>query len=366
MQLQTQGDAEEIETLRTLREKLRREQDFGERSEEQTRDRDMQRGDRDRDRDRGERDDRDRTSDRRDRDRDRDGWDRDRGDGGDIVLDLGGRFVVRLGDQLVVRQDRYHDSDRFLPRARDVDVEHFPGGYTRTTVTRRDNSQVITVRDRYGEIVTRTRVDDRGRQVILIDNRDFYREGPPRRYVRFEDELPPLRIDIPREQYIVETSRIRDPRLIREALLAPPVERVERRYSLEEIRTSKRIRDKVRRIDLNTITFDFGSAAISPSQFESLSVLGETLEDLLRENPDELFLIEGHTDAVGSDPDNLILSDRRAEAVAVVLSSNFEIPPENLITQGYGEQYLKVQTEAAERENRRVTIRNITELAHGG
>src|SRR5690606_31663782 len=158
-----------------------------------------------------------------------------------------------------------------------------------------------------------------------------------------EDELPPLRIDIPREQYIVETSRIRDPRLIREALLAPPVERVERRYSLEEIRTSERIRDKVRRVDLNTITFDFGSAAISPSQFESLSVLGETLEDLLRENPDELFLIEGHTDAVGSDPDNLILSDRRAEAVAVVLSSNFEIPPENLITQGYGEQYLKVQ-----------------------
>jgi outer membrane protein OmpA-like peptidoglycan-associated protein len=56
------------------------------------------------------------------------------------------------------------------------------------------------------------------------------------------------------------------------------------------------------------------------------------------------------------------LSDQRAEAIAVALSSNFAIPPENLITQGYGEQYLKVPTEEAERENRRVTVRRITPL----
>ena len=35
-------------------------------------------------------------------------------------------------------------------------------------------------------------------------------------------------------------------------------------------------------------------------------------------NPDEVFLVEGHTDAVGTEEDNLSLSDRRAEAVAAL------------------------------------------------
>jgi len=72
--------------------------------------------------------------------------------------------------------------------------------------------------------------------------------------------------------------------------------------------------------------------------------------------------IEGHTDAVGSDQANLVLSDERAEAVAVALSEDFDIPPENLVTQGYGEQQLKIATSGPERENRRVAIRRITPL----
>ena len=59
-------------------------------------------------------------------------------------------------------------------------------------------------------------------------------------------------------------------------------------------------------------------------------------------------MIEGHTDAVGNDVDNLSLSDRRAEAVAVALTEQFQVPAENLVTQGYGEQYLKVPTPGPE------------------
>ncbi len=78
-----------------------------------------------------------------------------------------------------------------------------------------------------------------------------------------------------------------------------------------------------------------------------------------------MFLIEGHTDAVGSDVDNLSLSDRRAEAVAQALTEQFQVPAENLTSQGYGEQYLKVPTQGPERANRRSTIRRITPLLAG-
>ena len=70
---------------------------------------------------------------------------------------------------------------------------------------------------------------------------------------------------------------------------------------------------------------------------------------LLEQNPAETFLIEGHTDAVGSDLSNLALSDQRAESVAYALTRVYGIPAENLATQGYGERYLKVNTQAAER-----------------
>jgi outer membrane protein OmpA-like peptidoglycan-associated protein len=66
--------------------------------------------------------------------------------------------------------------------------------------------------------------------------------------------------------------------------------------------------------------------------------------------------------ALGSEEDNLSLSDRRAEAIAVALTEQFQVPPENLVTQGYGEQHLKVQMEGPEAANRRVTLRRITPL----
>ena len=79
------------------------------------------------------------------------------------------------------------------------------------------------------------------------------------------------------------------------------------------------------------------------------------MADVIARNPNEVFLIEGHTDATGNDVDNLSLSDRRAGSVAEILTETYQIPPENLVTQGYGSQYLKMPTQAAERANRRVT-----------
>jgi outer membrane protein OmpA-like peptidoglycan-associated protein len=118
----------------------------------------------------------------------------------------------------------------------------------------------------------------------------------------------------------------------------------------------------MRRVDVNTVTFETGSWEITQDQAPRLGVIANAIRRAIERNPREVFLIEGHTDAVGSDVDNLSLSDRRAESVAVLLGDHFQVPPENLTTQGYGEQYLKVPTDGPERQNRRVTVRRITPL----
>src|SRR5947207_14997865 len=97
-------------------------------------------------------------------------------------------------------------------------------------------------------------------------------------------------------------------------------------------------------VDLNTLTVDTGSWEVTPDQVERLAVIADGINRAIAANPREVFLIEGHTDAVGSDVDNLSLSDRRAESVAVALTQRFRRPPENLSSQGYREQYLKVPT----------------------
>jgi len=119
-------------------------------------------------------------------------------------------------------------------------------------------------------------------------------------------------------------------------------------------------------VDLNTINFDTGSWDIPPDQAAKLQVIADGLNRAIRRNPSEVFLIEGHTDAVGNDTDNLSLSDRRAESAAELLTRQFGVPAENLVTQGYGSQYPKEQTNGPSRINRRVTVRRITPLLDGG
>ena len=69
----------------------------------------------------------------------------------------------------------------------------------------------------------------------------------------------------------------------------------------------------------------------------------------LGNDPTEIFLIEGCTDAVGAADDNLLLSDRRAESVALAFTEYFDVPPENIVVQGYGESDLRIATQGPER-----------------
>jgi outer membrane protein OmpA-like peptidoglycan-associated protein len=277
----------------------------------------------------------------------------------------GNRTIIREPDRVIIRENdgrfliRHSEVDRFRYNARDVRVER-QGNNNVTIVVRPDGARIVTVLDDNGRLVRRSRVLPDGREIVLIEDR-----GPLVANYNYYVELPPPVIRMPRERYIVETERA-SPEMIYEALVAPPIERLERPYTLEEIRYSPMVRERMPRVDLDTINFEFGSWEVPPDQLDRLAVVAQAIARAIQRNPREVFLIEGHTDAVGSDVDNLSLSDRRAESVALALSDRFQVPAENLSTQGYGKQYLKVPTDAPERQNRRVTVRRITPLLAGG
>ena len=266
-----------------------------------------------------------------------------------IVVDPGGQSFIRHNEQ-----------DRFRFGARDIQTQQV-GGETRTIVICPDGTQVITVVGRDGQLLRRIRRDREGREIIIIDN--SYRD--PRAVGGFYVDLPPPVIRIPYDRYIVEADDA-SPDLIYDTMQAPPVDRIERRYSLDEIRYSPSVRQLMPSIDLNSITFETGSWEIPPDQAAKLQAIADGLNRAIARNPREVFLIEGHTDAVGNDVDNLSLSDRRAEFAANLLTQQFGVPAENLTSQGYGSQYLKEQTSGPSRINRRVTVRRITPLLNGG
>jgi outer membrane protein OmpA-like peptidoglycan-associated protein len=280
-------------------------------------------------------------------------------DGVRVTVEPGGRVIVQSGEQAVIRHD---DRARFDRDDRDYRERRTRDGGREVIVTTRRGGEVRTIYDPNGMMIQRERRDSDGRVYVLFDNRGFG-PGP----VDEPDWQPVVRLppppmyDLPRERYRVE-MRSAPPRYVEEALTAPPLVEVQPRYTLDQVIYSPDLRDRVRSVDLDTITFSSGAWAVEGSQIPGIEAVARGIDAALRRNPNEVFLVEGYTDAVGSVVDNLSLSDRRAEAVANVLTDHYGIPPENLVTQGYGESYLKVQTQAAERANRRVTVRRITPL----
>ncbi|WP_305968263.1 MULTISPECIES: OmpA family protein [unclassified Mameliella] len=270
------------------------------------------------------------------------------------ILDEDDRVVSNSGDRVVVEQDgqfRVLRNDDVLLRRPGAEVEtrRFDDGSTRTRVRYEDGSVVETIRAADGRVLRRVRSLPDGTEVVLFDDT----EASPRVEV---SELP----------RVTERNRIdyRDTSAdsLARALAATGADGVNRSFSLAQVRNIDAVRHLVPEITVDTINFETNSAAIRPEEAQALAALGEAMRRAIAENPGEVFLIEGHTDAVGSFAYNLALSDRRAESVALALTEYFAVPPENLVLQGYGEGDLLVRTDEAERANRRAAVRRITPL----
>jgi outer membrane protein OmpA-like peptidoglycan-associated protein len=275
-------------------------------------------------------------------------------------IGLGLQVILQIGNQMIINSPA-QDQRRISDRNRDqTSYEQLPNDRYRETIDRPDGSRIVTIYNRNGDVLRRSRFDHDGREVVLA----YFDDSHDNDLLQWRDpaqDLPPLVLHIPARDYVLDADQA-DQQSVQTFFAQPPVERVQRLYSIDEVKRSSRIRDMVRRLELGDLHFDSGAATISQDQVANLSKVAGAMLQLLKKNPAETFLIEGHTDAVGSDIANLKLSDARAATVAQILTDFYQIPPENLATQGYGKRYLKVQTDQAEPLNRRVTIRRITSL----
>ena len=272
------------------------------------------------------------------------------------LLNNGGKVVSNTGDRAIVEQDGQYrvlkDDDALLRQpGSNVTTYRFQDGSTRTVVTRENGVEVETIRSAEGRVLRRTRILPDGRSVVLFDDTQKSEKV-------VVNELPQVQDN---RRAFSGTGAVSAEDLAA-ALAAQEAPQVDRRFSLAQVRNIDAVRRLVPVINVDSVNFDTGSAVIRPQEAEELAALGNALRELIDRSPGEVFLIEGHTDAVGAATYNLALSDRRAETVALALTEYFDVPPENMVVQGYGESDLAVQTLDAERVNRRVAVRRITPL----
>lgn len=107
-------------------------------------------------------------------------------------------------------------------------------------------------------------------------------------------------------------------------------------------------------VRLNNIQFEFAKATLLPESFEDL----DRLVELMNDASTLVIEIAGHTDDIGSDADNLKLSQKRSESVREYILSK-GITADRVEAKGYGESKPLVanKTEKDRAINRRVEFR---------
>jgi outer membrane protein OmpA-like peptidoglycan-associated protein len=106
-------------------------------------------------------------------------------------------------------------------------------------------------------------------------------------------------------------------------------------------------------LTIGDVLFATGKADLSPNANKS----AEKLADFLKKHPKRDVLIEGHTDSVGGDDYNLVLSRKRADSVKYKLMAD-GVEANRITTMGYGKKFpiASNDTKAGKAQNRRVEV----------
>lgn len=112
--------------------------------------------------------------------------------------------------------------------------------------------------------------------------------------------------------------------------------------------------EKDAKLTLRDILFESNDSKLSDISFSEL----KRVVQLMNENPALKVEVAAHTDNVGSDQYNLLLSQKRAKSVVDFLLEN-KVNPERFVAKGYGESQAKVPNDTDENKavNRRVELK---------
>lgn len=102
-----------------------------------------------------------------------------------------------------------------------------------------------------------------------------------------------------------------------------------------------------------SVTFDTGSSRLHADYVDEIAFIARSLRD----HPNSIVTVVGHTDNVGSTKYNQALSERRAAAVAKVLTQN-SVPASRIhvVGMGYHQPVATNDTPGGRAQNRRVEI----------
>jgi outer membrane protein OmpA-like peptidoglycan-associated protein len=128
----------------------------------------------------------------------------------------------------------------------------------------------------------------------------------------------------------------------------PTIKGVESNYGCPEVELAVRqIFEKA----LTGLEFQLGAAVIEPSSYELLN----QIVGVMTENSDYILLLYGHTDSIGLAEDNMLLSEKRANAVKEYIESK-GIASDRVIAKGFGDTQPVASnaTEEGRSKNRRV------------
>lgn len=123
-------------------------------------------------------------------------------------------------------------------------------------------------------------------------------------------------------------------------------------YDVEVIYTPSKV------FKLENVYFDFAKATLRPESYPALN----ELVDLLKAKPTMTIEVGGHTDDVGDDQSNMVLSQQRADAVHNYLIGK-GIAANRVQAKGYGETMPVASgtSDEARQKNRRTEVKILTQ-----
>ena len=134
--------------------------------------------------------------------------------------------------------------------------------------------------------------------------------------------------------------------------LQKQAQRIERMFTRDEAYVLRRGDSIILR--LVGINFNVGRSEIEARNFPLISKVNKAIKTF----PQATLVVQGHTDAFGSNQSNRVLSQKRADSVKQYIIQNMGVAPGSISAVGYGESnpVANNETPAGRKKNRRIDI----------